>query len=104
YMLRTSPQSELGDWKLIYYPGYPPQLFNLAEDPLELNDLGQVAETAVVRQALEAKLRQIVDPEAADQQARQSQAQRLKELGGKEAILSKEDTDFGYTPIRIEDD
>lgn len=27
------------NWKLIYYHGYPPQLFNLSEDPDELNDL-----------------------------------------------------------------
>ena len=28
-----------GDWKLIYYHGMPSQLFNLADDPDELNDL-----------------------------------------------------------------
>jgi choline-sulfatase len=30
-----------GDWKLIYYHGYRPQLFNLALDPHELRDLAQ---------------------------------------------------------------
>lgn len=33
YMLRQ------GDWKLIVYEGYPSRLFNLADDPQELNDL-----------------------------------------------------------------
>ena len=28
-------------WKFIYYCGYPPQLFDLEQDPNELNDLGQ---------------------------------------------------------------
>ena len=27
-----------GEWKLNYYHGQPPQLFNLKEDPNELND------------------------------------------------------------------
>ena len=27
-----------GDWKLIYYHGYEPQLFNMREDPHELHD------------------------------------------------------------------
>ena len=26
------------EWKLVYYHGYPPQLFNLAKDPDELVD------------------------------------------------------------------
>ena len=103
FMLRTSPQSALGDWKFVYYPGYPPQLFNLAEDPQERHDLGQVAETAVIRQQLEAKLRQIVDPDATDAQAKKDQTTLLAALGGKEAILTKSNTDFGYTPIRIEE-
>ncbi len=29
------------DWKLIYYHGYPPQLFDLASDPHETRDLAQ---------------------------------------------------------------
>ena len=30
-----------GNWKLNYYHGFEPQLFNLAEDPHELNDRAQ---------------------------------------------------------------
>ncbi len=30
-----------GNWKYIYYKGYPQQLFDLDEDPDELNDLGR---------------------------------------------------------------
>ena len=28
-------------WKYIYYKGFPPQLFDLINDPDEFNDLGQ---------------------------------------------------------------
>jgi hypothetical protein len=33
-MIRTNT------WKYIYYDGFVPQLFNLEEDPDEMNDLG----------------------------------------------------------------
>ena len=29
------------NWKFIYYKGFPPQLFDLKNDPDEFNDLGQ---------------------------------------------------------------
>ena len=35
YMIRNEK------WKYIYYKGFPPQLFDLKNDPDEFNDLGQ---------------------------------------------------------------
>ena len=35
YMIRNNK------WKYIYYKGFPPQLFDLINDPDEFNDLGQ---------------------------------------------------------------
>ena len=35
YMIRNN------DWKYIYYKGFPPQLFDLKNDPDEFKDLGQ---------------------------------------------------------------
>ena len=35
YMIRNK------NWKYIYYKGFPPQLFDLKNDPDEFNDLGQ---------------------------------------------------------------
>lgn len=52
-MLRTGP------WKYIAYPGYPPQLFNLQDDPGELNDLARRDEQTVAR--LDSQLRELVD-------------------------------------------
>jgi choline-sulfatase len=45
-----------GPWKLVHFHGYEtPQLFNLDEDPHELNDRGSDAAVAHIRDALHAK-------------------------------------------------
>lgn len=59
YMLRT------GRWKYIAYVGYPSQLFDIEDDPGELNDLA-AREPATVRR-LDAQLRTIVDYERVHQ-------------------------------------
>ena len=43
YMIRTSR------WKYIYYKGFPPQLFDLVNDPEEFKDLGQIEDYSKVR-------------------------------------------------------
>jgi len=53
-----------GHWKYIAYPGYRPQLFDLAADPDELHDLAAKRPEVVAR--MDAKLREIVDYEAVD--------------------------------------
>lgn len=53
-----------GSWKLIYYHGYRPQLFDLAEDPRETRDLGQAPGHAATRDRLLAVLRANWDPDA----------------------------------------
>ena len=87
----------LGAFKYVHYVGMPPQLFHLATDPHETRDLGQdTAYRGVIAEA-EAALRDIVDPEAADRQARADQAAKIAELGGREAILAR--GAFGYSPV-----
>ncbi len=56
------------DWKYMAYPGYPPLLFNLDEDPDELHDLFAAHPEMV--QALDDELRLIVDYEAVDARAK----------------------------------
>jgi choline-sulfatase len=85
-----------GNWKLIYYVGHPPQLFNLSEDPREKHDLSGLDETSEIQSELEAELRRIVDPEAADTQAFSDQARRIEQLGGEDVLRSK--TEIGFTP------
>jgi len=50
-----------GDWKFVAYPGYEPQLFDLAEDPDEIRDLGRIRRDVV--EAMDRELRAIVDYE-----------------------------------------
>jgi arylsulfatase A-like enzyme len=45
-MVRTS------DWKLVHYDGFPPQLYDLAIDPLELEDRGSDPGAAAMRKEL----------------------------------------------------
>src|SRR5688572_5124642 len=40
------------DWKLVHYDGFPPQLYDLTNDPLELEDRGEDSGAARVRQEL----------------------------------------------------
>ena len=53
-----------GRWKLVYYAGYRPQLFDLASDPHELRDLAEVPAHRAVRERLEQKLLADWDPAA----------------------------------------
>ena len=40
------------DWKLVHYDGFPPQLYDMTNDPLELNDRGADAGLVNVRREL----------------------------------------------------
>ena len=59
--------------------------------------LGQTRAIAAWLADCEAALRKVVDPEAADAQARKDQAAKIAALGGREAILAK--GSFGYSPV-----
>ncbi|MCA9984942.1 MAG: sulfatase-like hydrolase/transferase [Anaerolineales bacterium] len=52
-----------GDWKLIYYHGQPPQLFNLADDPAELIDRAGDPDCAAIQAALTEQLLADWDPD-----------------------------------------
>ena len=87
----------LGNWKLVHYVGYPPQLFDLAADPFEELDLAGRPETADVQSRLYDELHGIVDPDAVNRLAFADQQARIESLGGVEAILSR--PDFNFTPL-----
>lgn len=53
-----------GRWKLIFYNGYRPQLFDLAADPRELRDLAEDSAHRGVREALTRRLLADWDPDA----------------------------------------
>lgn len=70
-----------GPWKLIYYHGYPSQLFNLENDPLEMQDLIADPEHADLVRALHEKLLRDWNP---DEIAGKLEQNRLKKT-----VLSK---------------
>ena len=86
-----------GDWKLVHYVGYPPQLFDLSADPFETCDLaGDPANSDIQRQLYDA-LHRILDPEAVNERVFADQRARIEQLGGVEGILAR--ADFNFTPV-----
>ena len=75
---------------------YPPQLFDLDNDPLELSDLAGDPGRAGLVAKCEAALREVLDPEAIDVKAKDDQADRIERGGGQEAIVAQ--GSLGYTP------
>ncbi|MEH6726117.1 MAG: sulfatase-like hydrolase/transferase [Hyphomicrobiales bacterium] len=65
-----------GPWKLVYYHGYPSQLFNLEDDPLEMQDLVAVPQHADLVQSLQAKVLQGWDPDLISQKMEQNRRQK----------------------------
>jgi choline-sulfatase len=90
YMIRH------GRYKYIHYVGLPAMLFDLEADPHERNDLGGQAGCAAVVRECEARLRTVVDPEAADAQARDDQRRYIEKHGGADAIVER--GTFRYSP------
>ena len=85
-----------GRWKLVCYPGFPSQLFDVGADPGERHELSAEAEHQGVLAKMEEALRAIIDPQEVNRLAFADQADRIAELGGREAILGAEN--FDHTP------
>ncbi|MCP5149750.1 MAG: sulfatase-like hydrolase/transferase [Ectothiorhodospiraceae bacterium] len=90
YMLRRD------NLKYVHYVDYPPSLYDLADDPLELRD--RAADPAYADRLAQCRdrLRRLVDPEAVDRAAKDDQNERIERNGGIQAIIAKGTT--GYTP------
>ncbi len=88
-------------WKYVYYVGYPSQLFDLDNDPDELDDLLGHADASPeiqqVCQEAEHRLRAICNPEEVDKLCFSDQKRRIDELGGKEACANA--FVFNHTPV-----
>ena len=81
-------------WKLVYYAGHESQLFDMENDPLENEDLAQSESHRHILEECVAKLYEILDPEAVDENARKDQAEVIASLGGRDAILNMEGMHF----------
>lgn len=86
----------VGKWKYVHYVKYPPQLFNLDEDPDEIHDLAADPRYAAALEECRRKLYAICDPAEVDRRARARQSELLSRNGGREAVIER--GDFGFTP------
>lgn len=87
-----------GPWKYVCYPGYEPQLFDLASDPQETRNLsGDAAFDEVLRQ-LDAELRRYCDPQAVNARAFADQAAQIEANGGRQTIAASADIPFTPAP------
>jgi choline-sulfatase len=85
-----------GRWKYVHCVSYPPQLFDLENDPQELVDRAADPDCRDTLIRLEAELRRFLDPAEVDARAKRRQAELLARHGGREAALAR--GDLNYTP------
>jgi len=71
-----------GDWKYIHYEGFEPELFNLKDDPEELDNLAADPSVNSMRDALHQALISICDPGATDAMAHRDQYDMIERYGG----------------------
>jgi choline-sulfatase len=70
---RTSPFLTQDHFKFNYYVGFEPELFDLKQDPQELNNLAAEKAHAERVHYFEKQLRGLLDPEAIDKKAKADQ-------------------------------
>lgn len=85
-----------GRYKLVYFVGMEHELFDLEADPHETTNLAPDPAHSAVMADMIAELSRIVDPDAANAAAKDSQNKRIEAAGGRAAILDR--GDFGYSP------
>jgi len=88
-------------YKFVYHAEMPSQLFNLLEDPAEVDDLLENPSQRAkdVAGDLERKLREICDPDAVDRQAKSAQRALAETYGGEDAIAGHGSIAFTPAPI-----
>jgi arylsulfatase K len=87
YMLRRE------DWKYVAYPGYPPQLFNLVEDPHEVRNLA--SDNPEVVESMDGQLRELVDYEEVHERVMRYNRESFKNW--RERARTGEFTDTSYS-------
>jgi len=86
------------NWKYVAYVDERPQLFDLENDPDELNDLWHDPRHKGVIDELHAELEAICDPVAVNARAFRDQHARIEESGGESGIEKSADIPFTPAP------
>src|SRR3954464_14917815 len=84
------------NYKYVHSVAYPPQLFDLENDPEELRDLAGDPVYKTVLAECRDRLYKICDPAEVDARAKRRQAELLEENGGRDAVIKR--GDLGFTP------
>lgn len=84
-------------WKLIWYAGMSPLLFDLSNDPDERHDLSDNPAYAHILAQGKSHLWNICDPEKVSQLALSDQKQKIAQMGGVDACINS--FQFNATPI-----
>jgi len=85
-------------WKYVDYLDYPPQLFDLENDPEELTDLAGIPEYQEVEARMRRRLGEICNPKDVDARVRARQKAQLEKNGGREAVIARGDLGFSPPP------
>ena len=85
------------NWKYIHYEGFQPELFNLENDPEEINDLSRDPKYAVVLNELKQDLLNICNTKEINELAFKDQDAMIERYGGIEKA-KKLGRGFGATP------
>ena len=87
-----------GRWKYIYYAeNNPDLLFDMVNDPQEIQNLSRDPQLQPVKNDMHNTLRSILDPEEVNNNALEDQSTMADKLGGLEAIRKMQS--FNHTPI-----
>lgn len=87
-----------GHYKYVYYPGEPPQLFDLRRDPQEHTDLAGDPAMAPVLELYHQKLLAVCDPDETERRAEAAQKECLARYGGRDEFL-RTFTPMLFSPI-----
>ncbi len=85
-----------GEWKYVHHEGFEPELFDVENDPDELNDVAADVRLIEVRRRCAKLLADVVDTKAANDAAFAAQEAMIAELGGRDALING--FRFNHTP------
>jgi choline-sulfatase len=96
YMLRQDR------WAYHHYVGYPAELFDVIEDPGQTTNLASDGAYMEVCDAFEKLLREQLDPESVDQQAKADQDRLVEKFGGRDKALKTGTPGASPVPVKAQ--